>query len=140
MKNEIYVTFNLHDGGWVAVGKINSMLKLNQLKKLVAGTTMPDDYCINSFMMTHEHTMSFMQPGGYTKKHMTYTSQMLYIKELFEPDCTTPCKCDNKCNDEFGRLNTCARNLRAGKCRDEFMRVTLGAILFPKLYGKDKQK
>lgn len=34
----------------------------------------------------------------------------------------------------------CAHNLRTGKCQDEFMRQTIGAIMFPKLYGKDKQK
>lgn len=38
------------------------------------------------------------------------------------------------------RMFLCAKNLRAGKCQDTFMRNTLGAVLFPQFYAKDKQK
>lgn len=33
---------------------------------------------------------------------------------------------------------TCAHNLVAGKCVDEYMRNTVGAVLFPQFYGKEK--
>ena len=36
------------------------------------------------------------------------------------------------------KLLCCARNLRTGKCTDEFIKNTLGAILYPQHYGKQK--
>ncbi len=40
--------------------------------------------------------------------------------------------------DDTAKIKRCIRNLRAGKCQDEFIRNTLGAILFPYYYGKQK--
>ncbi len=34
----------------------------------------------------------------------------------------------------------CANNLQCGKCRDEYIRKTLGATLFPQHYANEKQK
>jgi hypothetical protein len=42
--------------------------------------------------------------------------------------------------DETGKIKRCARNLKNGKCLDEFIRNTLGVALFPEHYAKDKQK
>ena len=40
--------------------------------------------------------------------------------------------------DDLAKAKCCARNLRAGKCQDPFIKETLGAILFPQHYGKRK--
>ena len=35
---------------------------------------------------------------------------------------------------------SCVYNLTTGKCQDEFMRQTVGAVLFPQFYANNKQK
>ena len=53
---------------------------------------------------------------------------------------------NTKCNkhgpelDETAKIKRCARNLQNGKCVDEFIRNTLGAILYPQHYAMEKQK
>lgn len=51
-----------------------------------------------------------------------------------------PCYKIKHAQNEIEMARMCARSLCRGKCRDEFMRRTLGAVLFPQFYAKDKQK
>lgn len=51
-----------------------------------------------------------------------------------------PCYKVKHAQNEIEMACMCARNLRNGKCRDEFVRRTLGAVLFPQFYAQDKQK
>lgn len=44
------------------------------------------------------------------------------------------CACGAQTNQP-GQYKICAKNLAAGKCADEFMRCTVGAHLYPELYG-----
>lgn len=54
---------------------------------------------------------------------------------------TAPCMIGKKRpQTKDAMVNACANNLRCGKCREEFIRRTLGAALFPQFYAKDKQK
>lgn len=41
---------------------------------------------------------------------------------------------------EERKIKLCARSFKAGKCTDEFIKNTLGVILFPQHYAKYKQK
>lgn len=41
---------------------------------------------------------------------------------------------------DSNKMFWCARNLREGRCRDKFMRETIGAVLFPQFYANEKQK
>lgn len=52
------------------------------------------------------------------------------------------CPCDKTLNhyDAETKVEKCHELLCAGKCRDEFIQKTLGAVLFPQHYAKDKQK
>ena len=34
----------------------------------------------------------------------------------------------------------CFYNLQCGKCQDEYVRRTVGAVLFPQIYANEKQK
>ena len=65
----------------------------------------------------------------------------LYLYSMFRLTNKMP-KCGKQdCKlDEEAKIKRCARNLKNGKCQDEFMRNTLGAILYPQHYAKDKQK
>lgn len=53
-----------------------------------------------------------------------------------------------KCNPNFNTFNkssyekaqACFNNLKSGKCKDEFVRQTVGTVLFPQHYANEKQK
>ena len=41
---------------------------------------------------------------------------------------------------KYDMLRRCFNNLRCGDCQDEYVRKTIGAVLFPQHYAKEKQK
>lgn len=63
----------------------------------------------------------------------------LNLSQMFWLDNTPQCGEPNSHMDEVAKIKRCARNLKNGKCRDEFIRNTLGAVLFPQHYAKNKQ-
>ena len=71
-------------------------------------------------------------PGG------TSRYRSLDIDGLFYCDAYPQCKKTIRKMDDTSKLKCCARNLRSGNCTDEFIKNTLGAILFPQHYGKQK--
>lgn len=85
--------------------------------------------CIKSASVEFEEWTHF---GPYNNEHFSW----LNISGMFYPDNTPQCA---KCiPSDIAKVNCCARNLRAGKCQDDFIKQTLGAILFPQHYGKQK--
>lgn len=44
----------------------------------------------------------------------------------------------NKPTNNFTRIKYCMNNFMAGKCRCNYMRNVLGAVLFPEIYAKTK--
>ena len=40
----------------------------------------------------------------------------------------------------YEKTQSCFNNLQCGKCKDEFVRRTVGAVLFPQHYANEKQK
>jgi hypothetical protein len=40
----------------------------------------------------------------------------------------------------FDKSNRCFYNLQCGKCQDEYVRRTVGTVLFPQHYANEKQK
>ena len=58
----------------------------------------------------------------------------------FNPKLTCPCDTTINNVSQLGKSYLCAQNIKTGKCRDEYIRKTLGAILFPQHYATDKQK
>ena len=51
-------------------------------------------------------------------------------------------KCNKKTSGMSQRAKDtmCAENIKTGKCRDEMVRDTIGAVLFPELYAKKTEK
>ena len=85
--------------------------------------------CIKSASIAFEEWTHF---GPYNNEHFSW----LNISGMFFPDDKPICA---KCiPSDIAKVNCCARNLRAGKCQDNFIKQTLGAILFPQHYGKQK--
>ena len=53
-------------------------------------------------------------------------------------------KCEPSINafnkSRYEKAQTCFNNLKNGKCKDEFVRRTVGTVLFPQHYANEKQK
>lgn len=91
--------------------------------------------CIRSMSLEHSDHANFGRiPGGSGRHRSLELSGMFFFDQ--KPLCI---KCSKKMN-EASKIKCCARNLRNGKCHDEFICHTLGAILFPQHYAQDKQK
>lgn len=116
--------------------------QLTQLQESVANATLPADACPTCLSLTYTDEMSFLIGGArqnkVSDKHRNLQiSNLFYLAEFDDKRLT----CDNsKIKSETRTTKRCATNLRNGKCRDEFMRRTIGAVLFPNLYSNEKQK
>lgn len=116
--------------------------QLKQLQESVANAKLPTDSCISSLSVKYQDEMSFLI-GGARYNHMAKRHRTVEISNLFWPRDThiTPCAPHRHPTHSLHKtMRVCAYNLRTGKCKDAFMRNTIGAVLFPKLYAKDKQK
>lgn len=87
-------------------------------------------------------TMSFgCMPGRGARYRALDLSNQFYFYEVSDNKTPAPCMPDGKApKTENAMLRACAHKLRCGKCRDEFIRNTLGAALFPQHYANEKQK
>lgn len=115
---------------------------LRQLQESVANATLPDDACPASLSIRYEDEMSFLDGGARknktTGRRRTVTICNLFYLAQYRGKCPA---CGNAgAKSELALTRHCATNLRAGRCRDEFMRRTLGAALFPQFYLNEKQK
>lgn len=91
--------------------------------------------CIKTLSLALSDKVSFGHIPGYGARYRS-----LDIDGLFYYDTKPQCAKTNRKMDDTSKLKYCARSLRAGKCCDEFIKNTLGAILYPQHYGKNKQK
>lgn len=105
----------------------------SELKFLMSAfdTKSAPNACISSMNLEFSEETLF---GSHS--HCRYRS--LALSEMFsrhtKPLC---CKCSDKIK-ETTKIKRCLNNLKNGKCCDEFIRNTLGAILYPQHYGKQK--
>lgn len=117
--------------------------QLKQLQESVANATLPlTNACPTSMTIRYEDQMSFLY-GDARKEKISGRRRVLEISDLFylaEYGTHCPACGDKKIKSELAATKYCAKNLRMGRCRDEFMRNTIGAALFPQFYAKDKQK
>lgn len=89
--------------------------------------------CIKTLNMEFNDRVTFGQMPGFGARYRSLDiSGLFYLDD--NPQC---CQTARKWN-ETAKLKYCVRNLRAGKCTDEFIKNTLGAILYPQHYGKQK--
>lgn len=110
------------------VTNISPTVKEQLFRALAPEHSLSDSCCIECFSM--QYNERFVFDGGKTCS--------LTINPLWSHKSSKPLACE-KMQSLFGsRMDQCACNLRAGKCRDAFMRRTVGAILFPELYAKQK--
>lgn len=109
------------------ITQIQAIDLINILKKSSPAKTA----CIKSLNAKYTYAADFDSFKKDLKNHGT-----LEISGMFYPDNIPQCA---KCKiDDLAKAKCCARNLRAGKCQDSFIKKTLGAVLFPQHYGKRK--
>ena len=116
------------------LGTIQNSPKLQELLK--SGNVAPNA-CIKTLCLRHQDQINFgHMPAG------EYRYRSLDIDGPFYLDTNPQCVKDtnNRKWNDTAKLKCCARNLRDGKCTDEFIRNTLGVILFPKHYAKQNGK
>lgn len=115
--------------------------QLEQLQQSISCATLPKDSCLTSMSIKFIDSMSFLA-GGSRRNRITERDLTLEISDLFYlADTNHRLLCSNcKKKGEHAMIRHCANILPNGGCRDEFMRRTLGAALFPKLYAKENQK
>ncbi len=98
-------------------------------------TTAPSDFCLHNLDI-------HMQYNNRIHRNCSATgfSSICALSTDFNQDML--CPCDEKVNNcsQLGKSYHCAQNIKAGKCRDEYIRKTIGEVLFPQHYATDKQK
>ena len=91
--------------------------------------------CIKTLSLEYTDQVRFGQIPGFGPRYST-----LDLSNLFYCDVYPQCKKTIRKMDDVSKLKHCARNLRAGKCTDEFIKNTLGAALYPQHYCKQNGK
>ena len=85
--------------------------------------------CIKDLSITLKEYVHFCRHGN--EHHSS-----LDLSGMFYPDDKPICA---KCIPlDIAKAKCCARNLRTGMCQDNFIKQTLGTILFPQHYGMQK--
>lgn len=123
-----------------SLGTTNIHSVMEMIEKIESGT-LPRGSCIDSFS-AYLHKYIYMRQTPISQKNSHNTSPIsLEIYNLWATEYPTmkciSCK-SHPCYKNA--LRKCATNLATGKCQDEYMRQTIGTILFPQFYHNTKQK
>lgn len=125
----------------INLGQIDTA-QLNKLLAEFAKNTSRPHTCIQTMHIDFSDTMSFGKlPGSCNRYRTLDLSDMFYFYDAKDKTTHAPCMAGKRQpKTEDAMVRACANNLRCGKCRDEFIRRTLGATLFPQKYLIEKQK
>lgn len=109
--------------------------ELDTLMEKLSTPNVAVNACIKTLNLEYTESTGFGRAIGGNARHRS-----LSIDGMFYFDQYPQCGKQNCELDEAAKIKRCARNLKNGKCQDEFIRNTLGAILYPQHYATDKQK
>lgn len=105
---------------------------------LVANHDTAGACCIRQICAEYKNYVSLKRPVLPGVNPSLNQNASLDLTPIFYYSTKQLCYSSNHFFSDEKRMQRCARYLRDGKCTDEFMRKTLGAILFPYYYGKQK--
>ena len=116
------------------LGTIQNSPKLQELLK--SGNVAPNA-CIKTLSMQFTDHVHFGNIPGTGQRYRS-----LDIDGLFYLDTNPQCvkNANTRKWNETKKLKWCANNLCTGKCTDEFIKNTLGAILYPEHYDTQKKR
>lgn len=124
----------------INLGEINTA-QLNQLMDAAANNPRQSHQCITEMNIKFSDRISFDTTWGARRRRMLELSNLFYLYDVRNPKFRAPCITgEHLPQTSDAMIRTCAHNLRCGNCRDEFIRKTLGAMLFPQHYANEKQK
>lgn len=125
----------------INLGEINTA-QLNGLMDALAKNSGQKHDCVKTMSVDFSDTMSFgRMPGDGRRYRSLDLSNLFYFYDVDAPKFRAPCITGARLpQTSDAMMRTCAHNLRCGKCRDEFIRKTLGVALFPQYYANEKQK
>lgn len=129
-----YTQYENHPDHIACLGYIGSD-ELKELMNVFNTNKIAPNACIYSLSLSYSQKTNFGRTA-IGNKH----NRVLDIDGMFYYNQYPQCGKQNCPLNEEDKIKRCARNLRNGKCLDEFIRNTLGAVLFPEHYAKDKQK
>lgn len=106
-----------------------------KLQELLQNDTVAPNACIKTLSIQFSDHVHFGKIPGNAQRYRS-----LDIDGLFYLDTNPQCvkNTNNRKWNDTAKLKCCANNLCTGKCTDEFIKNTLGAILYPQHYGKQK--
>lgn len=107
--------------------------ELNEIMTTFSTHNIAPNACIQTLCLDFCDHTNFGRTIGCNNRYRT-----LDLGNMFYFDAMPQCGKQNCTLDETAKINRCARNLKNGKCRDEFIKNTLGAILYPQHYGKQR--
>lgn len=105
---------------------------------LVANHDTAGACCIRQICAEYKNYVSLKRPVLPGVNPSLNQNVSLDLTPIFYYSTKQLCYSSNHFFSDEKRMQRCARNLRAGKCTDEFIKNTLGAILYPQHYGKQK--
>ncbi len=125
----------------IYMGEINTA-QLNALLDAFAKHSNQLHTCIQTMSVDFSDKMSFGRMPGMGRRYRSLDlSNLFYFYDVCSPKFRAPCMTGARLpQTSDAMMHACAHNLRCGKCRDEFIRETLGATLFPQHYANEKQK
>ncbi len=144
--NEIFVSFVQYEP-YEQVPNIIATLgtlpveKILKLHKKLGTQKMKKNSCVDRITAEYTNTRYLCYDKWHkycdSSSHSSYNLYgMFYMHEEYLP----PCAGHKKPKTEEQMIRMCARNLRHGRCVDEYMKKTLGVALFPDKYAKEHQK
>lgn len=105
---------------------------VNKIIQLMHVTQVPQNFCWKNMEVMANVNCSV----GYGVKKPTDGQIFFWVGGRSSNQCG---KIISK-NNQYNMLWDCVNALQTGKCQDEFMRQTIGAVLFPQFYANNKQK
>ncbi len=105
---------------------------------LVANHDTAGACCIRQICAEYKNYVSLKRPVLPGVNPSLNQNVSLDLTPIFYYSTKQLCYSSNHFFSDEKRMQRCARHLRDGKCTDEFIKNTLGAILFPQHYGKQK--
>ena len=110
-------------------------VELDALMEKLSTRNVAPNACIKTLNLEYSEHTGFGNVFGSNERRRS-----LSIDGMFYFDQYPQCGKKNCTLSEADKIKRCARNFKNGQCCDEFIRNTLGAILYPQHYAKDKQK
>lgn len=106
------------------------------LSNTFSETPMRDNVCFDQMFLNKIYRI-WHANGSIVAKKATIDI-LTFVENKVSSLNPTPFMGTRNCCDANGA--TCAQQIAAGKCVDKCMRDTVGALLYPHLYAKNKQK